>query len=103
MRIAILVGRAAIHDDIRDTTLCRKQRKGSRRIDGQSGTEGYDQVTFVRGVSSAREVLRLQTLAKADRGRLEKTAALAHRWFARAPKVVERRCRISAPAAARAF
>ena len=95
--LVIVVRGSAIDDDVRHPALRGQKRKRSRRMDGESGAQGHDKISFHGRLTGALKFCRIKILAKADRGRLQESAA-ATKWRpAMATKEFEMRLGIAAP------
>ncbi len=95
--------RAAVDDHVGHAALRGQERKGRRRINRKRGTESDDEVRLQRALARAFQLMRIKTLAEADRGRLQEPAAFAKRRGALRPKKIEVRLRIAPALAALAF
>src|SRR5205085_7657154 len=102
-RFMIVVRRAAIDDDVRDSASRGHQRKRVRWIYRQRRTERNDQIGLHGRLLRALESLWLETLAETDRRRFQEPSAFTERRFAIAPEKLEVASRIAAVFAAHAF
>ena len=102
-RLAVVLGRTSIDDDVGNSALGRQQRKRSRRVNRQGGAERNDQVRFPSGLVRASEFVRLETLAEADRRRFQESATGTEWRPTLRAKKIEMRLWIAPPFAALTF
>jgi hypothetical protein len=93
----ILVGWAAINDDVWHTALGGEQWERCCRIDRKSRAKRYYQVATAGDFGRLLQVGGIEILTEADRSRLKKAAAMTQRWFPMNPKKFVMRLRVSSP------
>lgn len=87
--VLVLVGFAPVDNDIRHTPLGGSEGDGGGRVYREGGPQGDCEIRGVRGVERSAQVALVEFLAEADRGWLQKTAAVAPWGLASVLEVLE--------------
>ena len=101
--LVIVLGRALIDDDVRDTALSDNQRKRRGGIHRKRGAQRYNKIGLVGGVGCACQRSRVEALTEADGREFEESAAGAPRRFPILAEVFKMRFRHATPVTALTF
>jgi len=101
--MAVVIGRTAIHYNIWNAARGGDQRKGCGRLNREGRAQRDNKIGPRDRRARLFEHRRIEALTEADRGRLEKSAAITCRRAASFATIFEVRFRIAPPVAALAF